>query len=488
MATKNIYMKKHNIILFAFIFLIGAACSNILDKEPQSNITPSQFYNNAEDAKAAVSAVYDILNSEAMYNQAMWIISDQSTDDAEWGGGRSTANPPKNDLDKYTFTPQTGTFYTVWSACYQAINRANAAIENIPAITMDEALKSRLVAEAKFMRGFYYFTLVRLFGGVPIVLKETTSLNNLQVDRASEEAVYAQIIQDFSDAEAVLPVSYAAGDKGRATKGAAMTYLAKVHLTREEWQLASSKAKEVIDLGVYKLTPNYADIFSITNENGEESIFEIQAIGGGTVEGSYMQGYMRPNFDRVNGATGFGDNPPTDNLWYSYIKMKDTVRREVNIIVYDSTTNPKKPASVTFGGYVNKYKDPTATGNRFGGNNFPLTRYADLLLMYAEALNEQGAGNADAYNAINEIRTRVKLKNLTPGLTKEQFRDSVLFERRLELAFEGHRRYDLIRTKRLVSAIKAQNPGIAVQEHHYLYPIPQTEIDINPKLEQNPGY
>ncbi|HYG40134.1 MAG TPA: RagB/SusD family nutrient uptake outer membrane protein [Cytophagales bacterium] len=487
-------MKRLNKILFVLIFLAGSSCNDILEKEPESNLSPSQFYKNADDAKAAVSAVYDIMLSEAMYSQAMWIVLDQSTDDAEWGGGRSTANPPKNDLDKYTFTPQTVTFYSIWTACYQGINRANAAIGRIPGITMEEGLKARLVGEAKFMRGFYYFTLVRLFGGVPLVLKETTSLNNLEIARSSEEEVYVQIIQDFSDAEAILPLKgldengKPVSVDGRATKGSATAFLAKVYLTKEDWPNAALKAKEVIDSNIYGLWENYSDVFLIANENGKESIFDIQAISGGAGEGSYMQGYQRPNFDRVNGTTGFGDNPPTKNLYDTYTERNDTLRRNATLRLFTENTTPAKPASVTFGCYVYKYTDPTATGNKDGGNNYPLMRYADVLLMYAEALNEQGAGNGEAYNAINEVRNRAGLADLATGLTQDQFRDSVLLERRLELAFEGHRRYDLIRTKRLISAIKEQNPDINVQEHHYLLPIPQRERDVNPKLEQNPVY
>ena len=479
-------MKTSSVFSLAILLLIISSCQDILDKKPESNLSPSQFYNNSDDAKSAVSAVYDLMNTDNMYNQVMWIIQDQSTDDSEWGGGRATANQAKNDLDKYSFTSQTSTFYSLWSTCYKGINRANAAIGRVPSITMDEMLKARLIAESKFMRGFYYFTLVRLFGGVPLVTEETTSINDLEVPRATAEEIYQQIIQDFTDAESILPVTYSAADKGRATKGAAKAFLAKVYLTREEWPKASAKAKEVIDLGVYDLWSNFADAFLIANENGKESVFEVQAIGGGFGEGSFMQGYMRPPFDRVNGATGFGDVPPTQNLYNAY-RSADK-RRNVTVKLYSATSTPAAPASVGFPCYVYKYLDPTATANGDGGNNFPVIRYPDVLLMYAEALNEQSANNVEAYNSINKIRKRAGLADLTSDLTQSQFKDSVLLERRLELAFEGHRRYDLIRTKRLVSAMKAQNPAIVVQDYHYLFPIPQVERVANPKLEQNTGY
>ncbi|SFC28107.1 RagB/SusD family nutrient uptake outer membrane protein [Spirosoma endophyticum] len=477
-------MKKN--IFFALLLLGAMTSCEVLDQKPESNFTPANFYKNADDAKAAVSAVYDPLNNANLYGQIMWILQDQATDDAEWGNGRSTANQPKNDLDKYTFTPATNTFQSIWSTVYSAINRANAVIGRVPAITMDESLKARYVAEAKFMRGFYYFTLLRLFGGVPIITTETTSLNDLAVARASADDVYKLVIQDFTDAEAVLPTTYSTADRGRATKGAAKAFLAKVYLTRQDWPKASAKAKEVIDLGVYDLWANFADAFLIANKNGKEAVFEMQALSGGFGEGSLMQGYMRPNFDRINGVAGFGDDPATENLYRAY--RADDKRRNVTLKLYSATSTPAAPASVLFPCYVYKYLDPASTGTSDGGNNYPIIRYPDVLLMYAEALNEQAANSTEAYSTINRVRNRAGLPSLTANLSQAQFRDSLLLERRLELAFEGHRWYDLARTKRLISAMKAQNPTIVVEERHYLFPIPQTERDVNPKLDQNPGY
>jgi hypothetical protein len=476
------------LIPFIWLMLAAGLCScGRLDQSPESNFTPDHFYKNADDAKSAMNAVYDPLNSANMYNQAMWVLQDQATDDAEWGGGRSTANQAKNDLDRYTFTPATPTFQGTWGTIYAAINRANAVLDRVQGVQMDTALKSRLIAEAKFMRGFYYFTLVRLFGGVPLKTKETTSLSeDLSLPRATEDEVYKQIIADFSDAESVLPLSYTGADLGRATKGAATAFLAKVYLTRQNWALAAAKCKEVMDLGVYNLWDNFADVFLIANKNGKETIFEIQAQGGGLGEGSFMQGYMRAVFARVNGITGFGDDPPTRNLYDAY--SAPDKRRNITIKRYSDTTDPKAPANIEFPGYVNKYLDPAATGNSEGSNNFPIIRYADVLLMYAEALNELGAGNTEAFNAVNRVRRRAGIPELSLPMSKEAFRDSVLLERRLELAFEGHRWYDLVRTKRLISAMKAQNPGITVRETNYLYPIPQSEMDVNPNLQQNPGY
>jgi len=473
---------KYLLIALPAVFL--TAC-NVLDQEPESAFTESNFYKTPGDAISAVNAIYDPLPTNDMYSQIMLAYQDQGTDDCEWGGGRNTANQAKNDVDKYTFTSATVYFYTTWSVCYRAINRANAVIGRVPGIAMDQALKDRLVAEARFLRGFYYFTLVRLFGKVPLHLAETTSLSNLGLARSPVSDVYAQVIADFTAAETVLPLKYTGGDVGRATQGAAKGMLAKVYLTQGEWQKTVDKCVEIMALetqGVYGLWTNYSDVFLVANKNGKESLFEAQALSGGYGEGTALEGYLRPTFDR----SGFGDDPVTENHYKAYTSRDK--RRDVNVRLYTTTGTPAAPASIAFPCYVAKYKDPSSTANGDGSNNFILLRYADVLLMYAEAMYALQEGSTDAYGAINRIRSRAGLSDLTPGLTQAQFRDSILQERRLELAFEGHRRYDLVRSGKLIDAMKTQNPGIVVEPRHYLYPIPQTERDANILLDQNDNY
>lgn len=465
--------------------MVTGACEKILDKSPESSFSPSNFYKTSSDAIAAINAAYDPIMSNNFYQQIMLAFSDQSTDDAEWGNGRNTANQGKNDLDKYTFTPSTVYFYSNWSTIYSGINRANTVINRVPGIEMDAVLKKRIIGEAKFLRGFYYFTLVRLYGGVPLVLTETTSLTNLDLPRNTETEVYNQIISDFTDAEAALPITYNASDNGRATKGAATAFLSSVYLTQKIWDKAAMKAKEVIDMetsGRYGLMSSYADIFLVANKNGKESIFEGQALGGGFNEGSTFEGYLRPSFDKG----GYGDDPPTKSIYDAF--SANDVRRDVTLRLYSTTSTPAAPPSISFPCYVCKYKDPTSTGNGDGNNNFPIMRYAEVLLIYAEALNEQGPNNPDAFAAINRIRERAGLAHLPDTLSQVDMRAAILLERRLELAFEGHRRYDLLRTGQLINAMKAQNPTINVEATQLLFPIPQIEMDANSLLTQNPGY
>lgn len=469
-------------IIYILILLGFAGCTKVLDKNPEASFATSNFYITSADAVAAVNSIYNPLLSQNIYNQIMWVFQDQSTDDSEWGNGRNTANQSKNDLDKYTFTPSTVYFYAFWTTCYKAINRANTAIDRIPGIEMDDSLKTRLIAEAKFLRGFYYFTLVRLFGDIPLTTTPTADLKNLQIARTSINSVYKQIILDLQEAADALPKKYSGDDVGRATKGAATSFLASVYLTTKQWSLAVQRAKDVISMeaeGVYGLWDKYSDVFDMANKNGKETIFDAQALGGGFGMGSYMQGYMRATFDR----RGYGDDPPTKDIYNAY-SSKD-LRRDINLKLYDKAT---APASVQFPCYVNKYQDLTATANSEGSNNFPIFRYAEVLLIYAEALNEEGAGNTDAFKAENRIRKRAGLDDLPEGLSQADFRDSILKERRLELAFEGHRRYDLLRTGRLISAMKKQNSIIKIQSFQTLFPIPQDERDANPLLSQNDGY
>jgi hypothetical protein len=205
-----------------------------LDLVPYSALTPETFFKNEADAKSAVLAAYSSLSNTTVFNQFAETVQSQGTDDAEWGFGRNTNNTNKNDFDRSRYTPESNLIYTVWVGHYAAINICNYAIDNITAMSADkisEKKRAQLIGEAKFLRAYFYFIMVRYFGGVPLVIQQTISLENLKVPRNSEEEVYAQIVSDLVDASANLPTKseYAAADAGRATKGAALSLLAKVY-------------------------------------------------------------------------------------------------------------------------------------------------------------------------------------------------------------------------------------------------------------------
>lgn len=481
-------------ILTALILFL-AACAK-LEQVPDSINTTDNLFRNEQDAEAAVNAMYSSLGTHDIYNQFHENIQSQGTDDAEWGFGRNTSNPDKLALDKFTFTPSTHLIYRYWEVHYRNINRANVAIKYIRPMDIPEEKKQQYIGEAHFIRGMMYFNLVRLYGAVPLLLEATEDLDDLEIARSPLEEVYAQVVADFRFAKENLPEVHEAKDTGRATRGAAMAMLAKVYLTREQWQDAADEARAVMDIGLYSLWPTYQEVFEIPNKNKTESVFEIQykSLGSaGNPNGSSYAGFFKPPASVIppgpGEINGFGDNPVTENHYQCY--SPDDPRREVNVLYV-----PDAPATIQYPYYVNKYQDRDAFNQGDGGNNYYIARYADILLMYAEALHELSPGSQEAYEAFNQVRRRAyglpvgaaSPHDLTTGLSREQFRDSILLERRREFAFEGHRRFDLLRTDKLKEAMNAQDPSILVEDRHMLFPIPQDELIVNPLLDQNPGW
>lgn len=486
---------------FRYILTVSAALVTLqscvkLDQVPDSTNTTGNLFKNQKDAEAAVNGMYNALQQHYLYNQFNENIQSQGTDDAEWGNGRNTNNIDKLAMDKFTYSPTTNLVYQYWIALYQNINRANIVLKFVPDMDFDQEKKNQYIGEAHFIRGLMYFTLARLYGGAPLRTQPTEDLDNLQAARAPQDEVYAQVEADFQAAKGLLPEGYTDPDVGRATKGAAMAMLTKYYLTRQQWQEVVDETQAIDDLGLYSLWPNYEDVFKLENENKVESIFEIQyrSLGStGNSNGSTYAGYFKPTANvipPVEGQfAGYGDNPVTENHYKAY--AVGDLRRDINVLYV-----PTAPASVRYPYYVNKYQDPNAFNVNDGGNNYYIARYADILLMRAEALHELSPGIAESYALFNKIRRRAfgvdpdssSPHDLPMGLTQQQFRDSLLLERRLEFAFEGQRRFDLLRMEKLKEAMQAQDPTILVEDRHLLLPIPQDEIIVNPLLEQNPGY
>lgn len=487
------------IVLSSFIM---SSCTD-MDLIPESNLSPENFFKSEEDANASLYGTYSVFTGNDIYNQFWEVLQSQGTDDSEWGGGRTTNNLDKNALDKFEFDGNTNLVYSVWIQHYVAINRSNFAIENITKMSGDQisdGVKSRLVGEAKFLRALAYFNLVRVYGGVPLVLKQTTQLDGLEVPRNTVDECYEQIISDLQEAKATLPSigQLPEGYLGRATKGSATALLAKVYLTREDYQNVVKETAEVMQMG-YKLWDNYADNFDLEKENGQESIFEIQYKRNTPgVAGSNYSGFYRPPFVNINGWVGYGDNPVTRNHYECY--EEGDLRRDVNVRLYTIEEYPNMSTNYEFPCYVNKFQDlsPLAIRSQGSENNYPLLRYSDVYLMRAEALNALNPSDAEAYNCLNIVRRRAFGLNMNEtsaidikaGLSKEEFLDVILLERRREFAFEGQRRFDLLRTHKLKEAMMAQNPviGVVVEEKHYLLPIPVTEMDANKLLVQNTGW
>ncbi|WP_018614725.1 RagB/SusD family nutrient uptake outer membrane protein [Segetibacter koreensis] len=486
-------MKKLSIL-----FALGAAASlscNKLVEQPNSIITNSQFYKTQSDAIAAVNAVYSTLNSDPagdfpMYGRNLNLLTGNGSDDQIFS--QSNTNPDVRALGTATYVPANDRIKKNWQQHYFGISRANVAIDNIPNIAFDTTSRSRLVREAKFIRALLYFNVVRFWGDAPLILHDPASIDvdALKVKRSLKDSVYAQIIADLTDATN-LPKTYGAWDKGRATSGAAHALLAKVYVNRKEWDKALAELNTVINGGYgYDLFPNYKDAFQKATKNGIEHIFSVQfetALGAK----NSTQNLSTGNFGSFNPSVYPGDLPADSTLYLMY--STDDTRRDVTF--FTSQYNAATGQTVDFGApRLAKFIDYSLsllTNQSQSGINFPVIRYADILLLQAEVLNELNGGpTAEAYTAINRVRARAHVPDLTTGLSQADFRDSVFVERRKEFIQEGMRWFDLSRRggTYLYDALKKfpAKTGAAVKDT--LFPIPQAEIDLNPLLSQNPGW
>lgn len=490
-------MKK---ILITIILSAGlfASCTD-LEVTPTSFVTEDKYFKTQDDAVASVTAVYASLSldpgEQSLFGRNLYFLTDMATDYAS--AGVSATNPQVRALSSLTHDATSDRVQVAWRQIYNGINRANVSIDNIPKVAGNETVKTRLINEAKFIRGLLYFQAVRLWGGVPIELHEPTSiqLESLKSRRETVDAVYTQIISDLNAAEA-LPATYPASDAGRATSGAAKAILTKVYLTRKDYPNAILKAREVINGGYgYALFESFQDIFTKTKKNGKEHIFSVQFEPNQAGNGSSGSTFQSTSF------IGFTATEPADiisdvALFYDIYAPGDT-RRDVS---YAKTLPIPGTANIyTFPKPIfKKYLDLTNVATP--GNvaiNFPIIRYADILLSLAEAINEQGTPTPEAYELINQVRRRAFGKPITTpdaavdlsGLTQVTFRAAIQEERKKEFVQEGQRWFDLVRWGTLVTEVKKVTAKNSVSERNNLYPIPQSERSIDPVgLPQNPGY
>jgi len=478
---------KRSIIYFSVLLLFIVSCEETLDFEVKDRLTLENYFLSADDALASVNGIYDVLGQVHMYNSSMWLIQDISSDDCD--ASPTWNDPNAQQFDRYTLQANNNYTTNMWKASYDMISKANLSIDSIPVIDMDETLQNRFLGEAKFLRALSYFNLVRLFGGVPLVLHPETDIDAYLVPRAEANLVYDQIIQDLEDAAATLPSSYGSTDKGRATRGSALGILSKVYLTLQEWGLAAEMAGKVMEIPVYGLWDDFTDNFKEVNKNGKESIFDVQFYSEVQSENSRIVISGLPGIYAF--PAGVGMMRPTEDLLNSFeqgdYRYEATFFEEYDYFGHN-----------TFDPHIWKHWDqdtypPAETGS--SGANFPVMRYAEILLIYAEALNEANQGpTQEAYEAVNRVRQRARngddsvLPDLS-GLSYQEFQDAVLKEKRNETVNEGHRWFDLVRTGNLEEYVKrAKGDKANPQEFNYVFPIPQREIDLNDKLEQNDNY
>lgn len=487
---------KRNIILISAIMSLAffnQSCSDdFLDVKPTEAVSTTDLalLNNNAGAESFVTSIYSKFLDWNISSFSWNGISSITSDDADKGSSPGDSGGDKDILDKLTFTATTSSFKDVWEGNYQVVNRSNQALLYLPKLNnADSALRERLAGEAKFLRAFAYFTLVRSFGGVPILDHVPVAGNEedriMTLTKKSKEEVYAFIERDLQEAALVLPEksAYSGNNIGRASKGAAYALLAKVSLYQKKWQQVVNNCNLV---NGYSLTPEFQEIYKITGENNQESIFEIQGKGGLNQPG--IQQYSQTQGARGNGGWGWGFNTPSQSLVDAYNAEGDTKRRNATIIFRNSTLYDGRvvPSTVENPYYNYKAYSSAFTGDDDSDTNIRYLRYAEVLLMKAEAMNELGQ-TAAAIPLLNQVRNRAGLANTT-AVSQADLRNAIWKERRLELAFEHDRWYDLVRTGQAASAMAADGKTFVVGKHE-VFPLPSSFISEAKGLSaQNSGY
>lgn len=479
------------LLMFAVTTAILGACTDFLTEDLKGKFSTDTFYKNDKQAIQAINGTYNSL-SFTYSDNLIWVFGDVASDDAVKGGNDGD-QAEITYIDGFTANSTNGIIILYWKFTYDAIARTNNVIANVPSVAMDEALKSRIIGEAKFIRAYNYFNLVNVFGKVPLKLLPQLTQETINVPLSDESAIYQQIETDLTDAVAVLPVSYTSTDIGRVTRGAALAMLGKVNLFQQKWSQAIGFFQQVDGLGIYSLLPQYADNFNLAHENSHESIFEIQQLGNqnpGT--GNLLNQWFAPSPEG-----GYFFNAPTQNLVDAFEKsstgevdprLDASIGRDgqpwLNGDVFSASWSPAT-------GYLTKkHQQPLSQiSSALKGDadlNYIYLRYADVLLMKAEAFNENGNADSARVN-LNKVRQRARASfNGTPPadlladittLDRNSLTIAIRNERRVELAQEFHRYFDLMRWGKEV-AEAALGEKFKYETNRYL-PIPQKEIDAN---------
>ena len=473
-------MKKiKRILAITFVCVMACSCKkSFLELSPVSNANANNFYKTKADFEVAINSAYATLYVIYAPEEAVSyteIMSDEGTLYAVAG-----AQADKWAIRDYTTTASNTLIYQYWQDYYKALFNINNVLDKIQAAGLDAAYTNRVKGEMMFLRGLYYYNMVQLFGGVPLVTKVISTEESYGILRSPVADVYTQIVSDLKFAVDNLPLANAVPAVGRASKGAAETVLGKVYLSMGNKTAATQVLQDVYNSGQYSLLPQYASLFGANVKNTKESVFEIQYLGGSASNpySPYWTAFA-PVTNGVITKYGGGINQVTDDLYNEY-----------------EAGDPRRDASIETGytdakgnfvkiKFPKKWEDrtaPTSGTQELSNNNFMVLRYADVLLLLSEA-----TGDA---TYLNQVRARVGLAAFgSPGYPSAQYPTLALateHERKVELALEFHRFFDLKRTGRALTVLKAK--GKAVTEQRLLLPIPQYVITQNNKITQNPGY
>tara|TARA_R110002124_G_scaffold223917_1_gene389201 strand:- start:10763 stop:12196 length:1434 start_codon:yes stop_codon:yes gene_type:complete len=477
-------MKKY--IIYILTLLAGTSCSDFLELQPEHQISDGSFYKNANDFETALIGSYSSLQN--LYDANLVYVGELTTDNAEiqW----TTPSISEVELDEVNFTPSNGFLNSIWQISFNLVSQSNNILSRIDDVDMGTQIRNQIKGEALFLRAFGYFNLVRTFGPVPIVdvaFRSPGEIAAYDMTRKPEEAVYQILEADLNQATSLLTGVEELG-KSRASSAAAMTLLGKVYLTQMDYSNAETALKGVVESNAFSLESDYKRLFTNGNDELSESIFEIKYMSGNLGVGNGFSSTFTPaRFDMdifPNQMQGSGRILPTPEMSEAY--EDGDLRRPASI--GDSVR-------VISGGFEKelyglKFVDFTTGVQGDGGINFTALRYADVLLMYAEALN-QNSKQDEAMVYLNMVRERAGLTEVS-GLDQAALTVALAQERRVELFLEGHRWFDLVRTGKLLTEMNAyferNNLNFEVQAYKTIMPIPLREIDINPSLGQNTGY
>ena len=497
-------MKLIKYISFAILAALLTACSDFLVKMPEDTINSDTFYKTEEDAINAINGAYQPLQWPKLYNMRMWTTDIMAGNSVVGAGGGTDGIETQDEANFITSTDNQGVL-DMWRGPWPGILRCNIVIEKVQEMSINSSLKNRILGEAYFLRAHYYFILTQFFGDVPLVLKPVLPGDDLRPSRTPKAEVYTQIESDLTTAIHLLPQreQYSGSDIGRASQGSAVGMLAKVELTLGNYQRVINLCDSVKDLG-YTLNSKYSENFNPTTENSVESLFEVQYSGktdysfwSNENQSSWLSTFTGPRGSNMVGG-GWGWNQPTKEFVSSY--ESGDLRKDATILYQGC---PKfdgfdyQTAYSSTGYNLRKFLVPLSAYTTYDNSplNFPVMRYADVFLMKAEALNELGRTTdaqlfaTDANATLNKVRVRAGLLSVT-GLNQDDLREKILHERRMELAFEGQRWFDLIRVKGGKYGIDfLQSIGKTNMKSKYLlFPVPQKERDANPNLSQNTGF
>ena len=500
---KNTIKNRIQVLLMGSSLLMGSGCSDFLEETDPSNITADSYFKTAEHAETSIYSVYSNLRSVrgGAYGGSPWLMLEFATGLADSDLGQADNS---NIIRNLTNTSDNAYGKTYWDSSYQGIANANLAIANIPDIAMDEGQKNRLLGEAKFLRAYYYYNLVRIFGMVPLITDPIDlSSENLYATQETVENIYTLIVEDLISAEASgLPFN---DTSGRVTLGAVKSLLSSVYLTMagnplqkgaEYYQRAADKAKEVIDSGEYSLFPEYADLHDPAKNNIGENVFMVQYEA--FVDPSDWQPLIIPynmNISAYSAQTGaIYANQEFVNSYDEGDKRAE--EKEFYYTTYTSKFD-RNDTIVLGGHFLYKHFDITANLETASSDlNWDLIRYAEVLLIYAEAANEVSGPTTETYAAINEIRGRAELAELS-GLSQEQFREAVWKEKWHELSYENVTWFDMVRLRKAFNVTTGNFDdfvghefvyGPTLTERELLFPIPTDELRNNENLVQNTGY